>query len=77
MSKLPILKSDEIIKILLRLGFKIIRQSGSHMRLKNILDVSRQTTVPRHNTDIPRWLLKEILKQSKISTKDFLKLLKK
>lgn len=76
MSLLPILKSKEVIKILLKAGFKILRQSGSHIRLQHVLNPARQTTVPLHNSDIPKWLLGKILKQAKINLKDFLSLLK-
>ncbi|PMQ01808.1 MAG: hypothetical protein CBR30_03815 [Dictyoglomus sp. NZ13-RE01] len=45
MSKLPILKSKDVVKALERLGFVIIRSKGSHLQLKrgNIL-----VTVPIH-----------------------------
>lgn len=77
MSIIPILKSKELVKILLSFGFKIIRQSGSHIRLQHINDSLRQASIPIHSADLPRWLLKEILKQSKISIKELLRLLKK
>lgn len=77
MSIIPVLKSKEIIRILLKAGFKIVRQSGSHVRLRHGLEPSRQTTVPIHNTDIPRSILRMILKQASISVKDMLELLKK
>ena len=76
MSIIPVLSSKSLIKVLLKAGFKIIRQSGSHIRFRHISDSTRQTTVPQHSGDIPKWLLREILKQAKISTKDLLKFLK-
>ena len=36
MSILPMLKSSQVVKALLKVGFKIIRQSGSHIRLQHI-----------------------------------------
>jgi len=77
MSIIPVLKSKELLKILLRAGFKITRQSGSHIRLIFLRDPTRQTTIPIHNADIPRSLLSSILKQAKISVSDLLKLLNK
>ena len=70
MSIFPILKSGELIKALLKAGFKVLRQSGSHIRLRHFQDFTRQTTVPIHKADIPRWLLREILRQAKISVKE-------
>lgn len=77
MSIVPILKSKELINVLIKAGFKIIRQSGSHIRLRHISDFTRQTSIPIHNSDIPRWLLSAILKQAKISLKQLLQLLKR
>jgi predicted RNA binding protein YcfA (HicA-like mRNA interferase family) len=74
-SVVPVIKSKELISALLKADFKIIRQTGSHVRLQHFSDHSRQTTIPKHNSDIPRWLLKEVLKQAKISVKEFLELL--
>ncbi|OGY62882.1 MAG: hypothetical protein A2745_01960 [Candidatus Harrisonbacteria bacterium RIFCSPHIGHO2_01_FULL_44_13] len=77
MSIVPLLRSAQLIKALLGAGFRIIKQSGSHVRLRHVLDSTRQTTVPIHNFPIPRWLLHAILKQTKISLKELLKLLGK
>lgn len=77
MSIVPILKSKELISILIRAGFRVIRQSGSHIRLRHISNFTRQTSIPIHNSDIPRWLLSAILKQAKIPLKQLLQLLKK
>ncbi|MBI2639466.1 MAG: type II toxin-antitoxin system HicA family toxin [Candidatus Sungbacteria bacterium] len=77
MSILPMISSRALLRVLLKAGFKIVRQGGSHIRLQHFRDVTRQTTIPYHNADIPRWLLNEILKQAKFSVKEFLKLLKR
>ena len=62
MPKYPVLKSSEIIKILINLGFKEIRQKGSHKQFKH--PDGRITTVPVHRgRDISPILLKQILKE--------------
>ncbi|EHQ36175.1 type II toxin-antitoxin system HicA family toxin [Methanoplanus limicola] len=59
---LPTLKSRELIKFLEYLGFNIIRQKGSHIRLKS--DDGRFTTVPFHsNQDIPKGLIRKIIRE--------------
>ena len=75
MSIVPILKSAELIRLLIRAGFRVVRQSGSHIRLQHITDSTRQTTVPIHSVDLPRWLLSNILRQAKISITDLVKLI--
>ncbi len=46
MSKLPQISAKELIRILEKIGFKAIRQRGSHVSLRH--DDGRTTTVPNH-----------------------------
>jgi predicted RNA binding protein YcfA (HicA-like mRNA interferase family) len=75
MSKLPILTGLELIKILEKVGFKNVRQKGSHVFLKH--QDNRITIIPVHKgKDIDRSLLRKILRDTKISPdnlKDILK----
>jgi len=74
MSKLPLLSSIELIKILRKLGFEEVRQRGSHKYLKH--PDGRATVIPAHSgQDIGRGLLKKIINEIEISRDDFLKLL--
>ena len=77
MSFLPILRSKELIAILRKVGFKEMRQIGSHVRFQHVADATRQTSVPMHPGTIPKWLLKEILKQARISVQELRNLLGK
>jgi predicted RNA binding protein YcfA (HicA-like mRNA interferase family) len=73
MSKLPLLSSHELIRILEKLGFQEIRQRGSHKYFKH--PDGRATVVPAHSgQDIGRGLLKKILNEIALSRDDFLKL---
>lgn len=73
----PIIKAARLIPILLRAGFRIVRQKGSHVMLEHVVDAARKITVPMHNGDLPRGTLLAILKQAGISVQNFLKLLGK
>lgn len=76
MSKLPVLKAKELIKVLKRMGFERKRQSGSHIFFSH--PDGRTTVVPRHDRkDISRGLLSEILKDINRTPDEFLKSLKK
>ena len=75
MGLLPSLKSAEVIAALIKAGFHIIRQSGSHVRLRHIADITRQTTIPQHSAPLPLWLMRVILRQAKIPITEFRKLL--
>ncbi len=77
MGFIPILKAARLIPILVRIGFRIVRQIDSHVHLEHILDKTRKVTVPMHSKDLPKKTLISILKQVGISLKDFLKILGK
>ena len=77
MPKLPVLKDKELIKVLLKLGFKEHAESGSsHLVFKH--PDGRRTTVARHpGKDIPNGTLKGIIRDISISTDQLIKTLKK
>lgn len=73
--KLPLLDAKELIKILNKMGFEVIRQKGSHIYLKH--KDGRCTVVPLHSgRDIGRGLLKRILNEIEVSREEFLKFCK-
>jgi len=75
--KVPVLKPEEVIKILLELGFVNTRKSkGSHFRYAH--PDGHKTTVPVHKgKTIGKGLLRQILKDIDVSLADFKKYLKK
>jgi len=73
MPKLPILSSSALIKILEKVGYFVVRQKGSHIRLHH--DTRDPITVPNHKI-IGRGLLKKILRDSKMSVDELVKLMK-
>ena len=77
MSILPVLSAVKILQALLRGGFYVVRQIGSHVQLKHQKDPRILVTVARHNRDITRNTLSSILKQAHLSVAEFLKLLRK
>jgi predicted RNA binding protein YcfA (HicA-like mRNA interferase family) len=76
MSKLPVLKTKELIKVLNRMGFFQFHRVGSHTQFKHT--DGKRTTIPIHyNKDIPRGILMAILKDIEISREELIKILKK
>ncbi len=68
--KLPLLSAKELIKILNKMDFKVIRQRGSHVYLRH--HDGRSTVVPLHaGKDIGRGLLKRILSEIDVSREIF------
>ncbi|RLF48283.1 MAG: type II toxin-antitoxin system HicA family toxin [Thermoplasmata archaeon] len=75
-SKLPRVTAREVIKVLEKIGFYLVRQSGSHKIYKN--DKGVRITVPYHAGKIlhPK-LLKSILKDADLTVEEFKRILKK
>ena len=70
MPKLSPAKPDEVTRILEKMGFARIRQSGSHAVYHHA--DGRWTTVPIHKgRDLGKGILRKILKDTKISTDEF------
>lgn len=71
MGKIPILKPQEIVRILNNLGFVEVRQKGSHKQFRH--QDGRATTVPFHKgRDISPRLLRQIAKDIDLTIDEFL-----
>lgn len=73
--KLPVLKAKEVVRALLRGGFYVHHQTGSHARLFHNAKRDLRVTVPIHSKDIPPSLLKRILRQAALSEEEFQELI--
>lgn len=62
-------KTREILAKLLRAGFVIRRQSGSHVVLRH--EDGRQTYVAIHAQDVPEGTFRKILKQAELTPEEF------
>lgn len=70
--KLKPLPTKRVMQILERLGFKRIRQRGSHVFFRH--PDGRTTIVPIHKgEEVGRGLLQEIIKDTKLTKDEFLK----
>ncbi|MBI4993571.1 type II toxin-antitoxin system HicA family toxin [Candidatus Wolfebacteria bacterium] len=71
MIKLPIISGRQLIKLLSKLGYREVRQRGSHIRLSCLN--RKSVTVPNYKA-IDRSLLRKILRDSELSIDEFLNL---
>ena len=75
MSKLQLVDAKIMEKILFLLGFKRVRQKGSHVFYRH--PDGRTTTLPHHRgRDIARPLLREILREIELAPEDLPRMLK-
>ena len=76
MTHLPIVDFKTMEKVLLYLGFQVIRQKGSHVFYRH--PDGKTTTVPNHpGRDLARPLIREILREIKLTPEQFLQELDK
>lgn len=76
MEKLPILSGKEINKILVKLGFNIVSQKGSHIKLKRKLNGKELIVIVPNHKEVKRGVLINILKQAELSKEEFVKIMK-
>jgi len=74
MPKLPVLSSDDVIKVLKKFGFRVHRQTGSHIHLLNE-ERRLLVTVPNHR-ELAKGTLISIMKQAKVERDDFISKIK-
>jgi len=65
MTKAPSLTPEEIIRLLKKHGFELVRTKGSHQIFKNPI-TGKMTVVPMHKKDLPKGTMLTILKQAGI-----------
>lgn len=68
--KLPVLSGREVVKILLKFGFTVLDQKGSHVIMVGVRDgVKRKPVIPQHR-ELDKGTLLSILKQAGLSRED-------
>lgn len=69
------LPAGKVVKALERIGFRVVRQKGSHLFLRH--PDGRTTVVPIHKgEEIGRGLLRKIIADAKLGREEFLGLVK-
>jgi len=75
MSKLPVVSGRIVIKALGKVGYEVVRQKGSHVRLVARDSPNRKPlTVPLHDPIKPG-LLRHIIRDANLSIEEFVALL--
>jgi predicted RNA binding protein YcfA (HicA-like mRNA interferase family) len=73
-SKLPVVSGQDAIRVFRRLGYEVVRQRGSHIRLRHPHDPERRPlTVPDHRMLKPG-LLRKLIRDAQIKVEEFIRL---
>jgi len=72
--KLPVFTGEEVISALKKVGFQVVRQKGSHVRMQH--EDGRVVTIPVHaGKTLGKGLLRKILRDAELTRDEFLALL--
>ena len=74
LARLPGVRAKDLIRALEKAGFEFIRQKGSHATFYNFL-AEKMVVVPVHSRELPRWLVKKLIKDAGLSEEEFRRLL--
>ena len=75
MSSLPLISGEKAVQALSRAGFVVVRQRGSHVRMKKRMpDTTLNVTIPLHD-ELDRTTLRSLLKAAELSEEEFMQLL--
>ncbi len=75
MSKLPIISGEKAVKCFEKIGYVIVRQKGSHIRMWHESDRSKKPlTIPKHEV-LGKGLLRKLVRDAEITVEEFSELL--
>jgi predicted RNA binding protein YcfA (HicA-like mRNA interferase family) len=70
------LSGEELARLLGRLGYQVVRQTGSHMRLTRMAEGEQRVTIPRHGTlkvGTLNSILKDVAEHLKMSKEELIR----
>ncbi|MBO3842040.1 MAG: type II toxin-antitoxin system HicA family toxin [Candidatus Brockarchaeota archaeon] len=73
--RLPVVSGKDMVKLLSKQGFQIIRQKGDHVSLFKRVDNEPLLVIVPLKKEIKKGTLLNILRQARISREEFLKLI--
>lgn len=74
MPKLPIISGNQAVRCFEKLGYQVVRQHGSHIRMHHKSDSWKEPlTIPRHKM-LGKGLLRKLLRDADITVEDLINL---
>lgn len=75
MSRLPVVSGREVVRAFEQLGYRVDRQRGSHIQLRQPTAPFRRLTVPDHK-EVGRGLLRAPIRDAGLTVEEFVTLLR-
>ena len=75
MARPPVVSGKKLIQALIKVGFEVVHQKGSHVSLRGMSpDGMRRTVVPLHK-ELAKGTLSDIIRQTGLTKQDLIQLL--
>ncbi len=75
MPKLPRISARKMLQVLLRAGFYVHHQKGSHVNLRHPIKTHLHLVVPQHGGDLAPKTIKSVIVQAEMTVEQFIELL--
>lgn len=77
MNKLPIVSGNDAVRAFEKLGYQVVRQKGSHIRMRDDANPTHQPlTIPNHK-ELKPGLLRRLIRDAGLTVEQFNELLKR
>jgi predicted RNA binding protein YcfA (HicA-like mRNA interferase family) len=73
--KLPVVSGRQAIRVLERVGYEVVRQRGSHIRLRDASDPEHLPVTVLDHRSLKPGLLRKILRDANLTVDEFIDLL--
>ncbi len=74
--QLPVISGRKAVEVFKTIGYKVVRQRGSHIRLRDEINPKHlPLTIPDHK-ELKFGLLRKLIRDAGLTVEEFLKLLK-
>jgi len=74
MSRLPVISGEKAVKCFEKLDYVVVRQRGSHIRMRHTDKSKKPLTIPKHKV-LGKGLLRKLLRDAEISVEEMNELL--
>lgn len=76
MTRLPVVSGREAVKVFEKIGYEVVRQRGSHIRMRKVNDrAAKPLTIPDHD-EVKAGLLVRLIHDANLTVDEFRRLLK-
>jgi predicted RNA binding protein YcfA (HicA-like mRNA interferase family) len=74
--KLPVVSAREVIRAFEKIGYKVVRQRGSHMRLRDYANPAHPPLTVPNQRELKPGLLRRLIRDANLTVEEFIELMR-